>query len=174
MSISCSSSKTGKRAFNTRATRRSFWHSKAKYRACSCIWWPRIDQDIKKVVKGYAKCQENKNLPAEALLHPWPWPLRPWSRLHVNFAGPVNNTMFFILIDACLKWIEAFPMSNITATSTIQRLTTLFAQFGIPDTIVSDNGPTFVSQEFQEYLQRNGIHHNTSAPYHPASKGLAE
>ena len=65
-------------------------------------------------------------------------------------------------------------MSNITATSTIQRLTTLFAQFGIPDTIVSDNGPTFVSQEFREYLQRNGIHHITSAPYHRASNGLAE
>ena len=51
---------------------------------------------------------------------------------------------------------------------------TIFAQFGIPDTVVSDNGPTFVSNEFKSYLQHQGICHVTSTPYHPASNGLAE
>ena len=151
-----------------------FGISKAKSRARLCVWWPGIDKDIEKTVKDCTKCQEHRNSPAEALLHPWPWPSRPWSRLHMDFAGPVNNIMFLIIIDAYSKWIEVFPMSNITATTTIQRLTTLFAQFGIPDTIVSDNGPTFVSHEFESYLQHQGIRHVTSAPYHPASNGLAE
>ena len=151
-----------------------FGISKAKSRARSCIWWPGIDKDIEQTVKDCRKCQENRNAPTETLLHPWPWPSRPWSRLHIDFAGPIYNTMFLVIIDAHSKWIEVFPMSNITATSTVQRLKILFAQFGIPDTIVSDNGPTFVSAEFESYLQQQGIHHFTSAPYHPASNGLAE
>ena len=40
--------------------------------------------------------------------------------------------------------------------------------------MVTDNGPTFVSAEFEQFLRKNGIRHKTSAPYHPTSNGLAE
>jgi transposase InsO family protein len=56
----------------------------------------------------------------------------------------------------------------------IDELRTAFAKFGLPETIVTDNGSGFTSQEFETFLKRNGIKHTTSAPYHPASNGLAE
>ncbi len=40
--------------------------------------------------------------------------------------------------------------------------------------MVTDNGPSFVSAEFEQFLQKNGIRHKTSAPYHPETNGLAE
>jgi len=50
----------------------------------------------------------------------------------------------------------------------------LFAQFGVPEVLVTDNGSCFVSSEFENFLLKNGIKHITSAPYHPATNGLAE
>ena len=82
--------------------------------------------------------------------------------------------MFFILIDSHSIWIEVHPMSSITASATIQCVHNIFAQFGIPENVVSDNAPTFTSMEFKQFLQRNGERHRTSPPYHPTSNGLAE
>ena len=82
--------------------------------------------------------------------------------------------MYLVVIDAHSKWLEVHTMSSITAQATIQHLRQIFAQFGLPEHVVSDNGPTFTSAEFKEFLQRNGVKHTTSAPYHPASNGLAE
>lgn len=49
-----------------------------------------------------------------------------------------------------------------------------FATHGIPEQVVTDNGPQFVAEEFEIFVKRNGIKHVKSAPYHPASNGLAE
>ena len=76
--------------------------------------------------------------------------------------------------DAHSKWIEADIVDNATSTGTIRKLRQMFATHGIPETIVSDNGSVFTSKEFQQFVQLNGIKHVTTAPYHPASNGLAE
>ncbi|XP_014217296.1 uncharacterized protein LOC106645854, partial [Copidosoma floridanum] len=47
-------------------------------------------------------------------------------------------------------------------------------RFGLPDHIVSDNGPQFRSLEFREFLKRNGVKQSFSPPYHPATNGAAE
>ena len=82
--------------------------------------------------------------------------------------------MLLVVIDAHSKWIEAIPLSTATAFTTIQQLRKLFSQFGIPDTIASDNGSQFTATEFQDFCRVNGIHHFKVAPYHPSSNGLAE
>ena len=55
----------------------------------------------------------------------------------------------------------------------MEHLHTLFAQFGVPETVVSDNGLCFVSEEFSTLLLGNGVKHITSAPYHPATNERA-
>ena len=86
----------------------------------------------------------------------------------------MDNLTFFVIIDAHSKWIEVFKMNSTTATATIQVLRTVFACFGIPESIVSDNGPQFTSSEFTEFCHLNGIRHVCVPPYHPSSNSLAE
>jgi len=148
--------------------------SRMKALARTIIWWPQIDADIEQMVKSCNECQLTRPAPPVAPLQPLPWPSRPWSRLHIDFAGPFQNHMFLVVIDACSKWIEVFPMNTSTSLATIRHLRTLFSQFGIPDTIVTDNGTCFTSSEFEDFALQNGIKHWKSAPYHPSSNGLAE
>ena len=65
-------------------------------------------------------------------------------------------------------------MQTTASTATIHELRPLFASYGLPEQLVSDNGPQFVSDEFQVFLKSNQVKHIRSAPYHPSSNGLAE
>ena len=82
--------------------------------------------------------------------------------------------MYLVAVDAHSKWLEVLIMPSITSTQTIQKLRTIFATHGLPKKVVTDNGPSFVSQEFKRFMSENGIVHVTSAPYHPSTNGLAE
>ena len=99
---------------------------------------------------------------------------RPWARLHLDFAGPFQGKTILVLIDTHSMWIEAICTPSTSSSAVIDELRTLFAKFGLPETIVTDNGTGFTSQEFKAYLKNNGVKHVTSSPYHPASNGLAE
>ncbi|XP_051160430.1 uncharacterized protein K02A2.6-like [Leptopilina boulardi] len=82
--------------------------------------------------------------------------------------------MYLLTIDAYSRWPEVMEMSRIDSKSTISKLREIFARFGIPKVIFSDNGKQFTSEEFQTFCKINGIIHRTSAPYHPSTNGLAE
>ena len=137
------------------------------------VWWPGISADIEKSVRLCHDCQQVQSSPPLAPLHLWKWPTRPWARLHLDFAGPFQGKNILIAVDAHSKWIEAV-CTPTTSSCVIEELRSLFARFGLPEMVVTDNGTCFVSSEFEQFLRSNGVKHTTSAPYHPASNGLAE
>ena len=147
---------------------------KMKSLARSYLWWPGLDQEIEALVKGCPSCQQDKPSPPVAPLQPWIWPSKPWDRIHVDFAGPFQDKMFFVAVDAHSKWPEVYEVSNTTAEGTVRILRHIFASHGIPHQLVSDNGPQFVAQVFTDFLKQNGVKHIRCSPYHPSSNGLAE
>ena len=92
----------------------------------------------------------------------------------IDFPGPLEGKFILIIIDTHSKWIEAVATSSTSSKAVIEHLRTPFAQFSILESIVTDNGTGFVSEEFQSFLKTNGVRHTTSPPYHPSSNGLAE
>ena len=148
--------------------------SRMKALARNIVWWPGLDAMVENMIKNCSECQQVEPLPASEPLQLWSWPSRPWTRLHIDYAGPMDGRMFLVVVDSHSKWLEVIPMKTATAKTTVQRLRTLFSKFGVPESIVSDNGPQFAAAEFQDFCKLNGIRHMLIAPYHPASNGLAE
>ena len=147
---------------------------KMKAVARSFVWWPQIDQHIQDNAKRCGTCQVVQNQPSQTLLHPWIPASKPMERIHVDFAGPFEGLTYMVVVDAYSKWPEVFIMSSITSERTIDTLRTMFARYGLPQIIVTDNGSQFTSAEFQEFVHKNGITHKCSAPYHPSTNGQAE
>ena len=147
---------------------------KMKGVARSYIWWPNMDKKIEELASKCASCEGVKKVPSKAPIHPWMYPTKCWQRVHIDFAGPFQDKMFLVAVDAYSKWPEVKIMKTTTSSATIEQLEEIFSRNGIPDQVHTDNGPQFTSEEFTEFMKRNGILHTKSAPFHPASNGLAE
>ena len=78
------------------------------------------------------------------------------------------------VVNAHSKWLGVFPKISATSFATIQHLRQLFAQFGVPETIVTINSTQFTAGEFKQFCTRKVIHHVLVTPYHPSSNRLAE
>lgn len=99
--------------------------SKMKMLARSYCYWKGIDQDIEKTARKCKACHltQNEN---PTMYHPWIFPSSSWQRLHIDFAGPLQNKYFLLIVDAYSKWLEVFPMKKITTPKTIQKLREVF------------------------------------------------
>jgi hypothetical protein len=148
--------------------------TRMKNLARSYIWWPGIDKAIENAVTNCNICQMHQSAPAQAPIHPWECPRPPWIRVHIDHAGPFMGKQFLLLIDAYSKWLEVYTVSSISATITVDTLCHIFATHGLPEQIVSDNGSGFASNEFRKFVERNGIDHIRTSPYHPRSNGFVE
>ena len=135
--------------------------SRMKGIARSYAWWPKMDHEIETTVQQCMQCQQSRNLPSEAPLQPWEWPEKPWSRIHLDYAGPFMGKIFLVIIDAHYKWIDVHPTNFATSSITIEKLQVTFASQGLPETVVTDNGTNFCSEEFEAFLKQNGIHIKT-------------
>ncbi|KAL6742231.1 hypothetical protein ANCDUO_23293 [Ancylostoma duodenale] len=116
-----------------------------------------ITKDIENFVRGRRSCQEATKSPVKMELHSWKIEGEPWSRIHVDFAGPVDGKTYLVVVDSYSKWPEIIEMTTASSTATIRQLTRLFAQFGNPYTLVSDNGTQFTSKEFADFCATNSI-----------------
>lgn len=147
---------------------------KMKALAKNYFWWPNIGLDVEAITQNCNGCIQVRNKPAIKPLHNWEWSSEPWQRIHADFAGPFMGFMWLIVIDSHSKWPEVVRMYKTTSTATINALRSMFARFGLPEHLVTDNGPQWTSNEFALFCKNNNIRHIFTAPYHPASNGLAE
>ncbi|CAH8529728.1 unnamed protein product [Dicrocoelium dendriticum] len=148
--------------------------SRMKALARSFVYWPQMDAEIEQFCQSCESCQQAAKAPPRCSWHPWPESEKPWQRIHLDYAGPINGQSYLIFVDSYTKWPDVIPMQNPTAQHTINELNKLFQYFGTPEMLVTDNGAQFTSTLFREFCMQNGIQHKFSPPYHPQSNGQAE
>jgi len=98
----------------------------------------------------------------------------PATNSFIDFAGPYLTSMFLVVVDAHPRLLEVEKMSSTTSEKTIETLQMLLARYGVPAQLIRDNGSQLKLEEFEQFLERNGIKHITSTPYHPAANDLVE
>ena len=129
------------------------------------VYWLNMDKQLEDLTRICAKCQLAAKLPCKSKLSSWPVPDSPWSCLHIDFVGPTNGQSFLIVVDAYSKWPEIFPMSHVTSEETISQIQKIFSRFGLPETLVSDNGTAFSSVKFplsaNKMVSTTFVHHHS-------------
>ena len=99
--------------------------------------------------------------------------MRPWAKLAVDLCAFQGRTLL-VVVDYFSNYLEVESLTSVTSRSVIRVLSSLFARHGIPDVLVSDNGPQFASAEFASFTKKWSFQRVTSSPHYAQSNGKAE
>ena len=137
------------------------------------MFWPNMQSQIEDMVSGCSTCSEfRKSNPKEPMIS-HELPERPWQTVAADLFQ-IENEQYLVVVDYHSRYFELERLSSLTSSAIISKMKGMFARFGIPEKVVSDNGPQFDAEEFACFAQDWDFHHVTSSPNYPQSNGLVE
>ena len=130
------------------------------------VWWPGIAQEGETMIKACLPCQSVAGKSTAEPLRPTMMPDRPWQDVHIDLCGPFpSGESLLVCEDACTRWPEVAILRSTTSAAIIGCLRKIFAVHGLPGKGVTDNGANLASEEFENFLETQGIQHRKVTPY---------
>ena len=142
-------------------------------RARDAVYWPGMYHEIKQLADTCDSCQIRKPANQKEKLQQHEEGNKPWMKVGIDFFE-IREHNYIVIVDYFSTYIEVEYLKSTTSTQTINTLKKTFARWGIPQELVSDNGPQLVSGEFKDFLKSWGITHKPSDPLYPKGNGKAE
>ena len=103
---------------------------------------------------------------------------RPWQMVAVDILEvPLSfnkNRYLLVIQDYFIKWVNAIPLPNQKADRITKELVKVFATYGMPDILHSDQGCNFESSILHQTLEAFGIKKSQTTAYHPQGDGMVE
>ena len=146
--------------------------TKCRARARETVWWPGLSTAIASMVSRCSSCAKSSAERKEPLL-PSALPDRPWERVGSDLFE-YSNRHYLLVVDYYSRWIELRKLDSTTSSAVVSAMKSIFATHGIPDLLMSDNGPQYASQAFRTFVNTYGFTHSTSSPRYPQANGEAE
>jgi hypothetical protein len=124
------------------------------------FYWPTAVADASEIVRTCEGCQfyaRKSNLPAHVLQTiPITWPFAVWG---LDIVGPLRKapggyTHLLVAIDKFSKWVEVRPITNLRAEQAVTFFTDIVYHFGVPNSIITDNGSQFTGRKFLEFCDK--------------------
>ena len=119
--------------------------------------------ELKEYVAKCDVCMANRASPGKEPLQQHEFVARPWSKVGADLCDHQGRTLL-VVSDYYSNYIEVEKVSNVTTSGVTKALKALYARYGVPDTLVTDNGPQFASAEFAMFAKTWGFEHITSTP----------
>ena len=157
-------------------------NKKTLARILKIFWWPKIQTQTKKWTGSCDICQRTVNVgsvPRAPLLISKLAEF-PFQHICIDIVGEIHppssegHRYIFTIIDLATRTPEAFALKKIDTKTICQALEQLFFRVGAPDRLTSDNGPQFVSREFEDFLKVFHIQHIKASYFHPQANGVLE
>jgi hypothetical protein len=142
--------------------------------------WPKMRQGVQKYIKQCPCCQKMSQLKLPIHTHPFKLgQVRPMEEIHmdtlsIGVPDEQGNEHILVVIDACSRWIELYPIPDIGAETAARRLVEHFMRYGQPYIVRSDRGTQFCNDLRAALFNRAGIEHVTTTPYSHEENGLVE
>ena len=133
---------------------------KCRERAKQAVWWPGISKQLEKLVSECPNCIKFQVLRVEPLI-PSPLPNLPWQKIGTNLFE-WDKTTYLLIIDYYSYWIEIAKLTGLSANSVINHTKSIFARYGIPEAVISENGPQFSSEAYAQFTREYGFKHGTT------------
>lgn len=147
--------------------------TKCRERARMSVWWPGLERQIQELVTKCPECMKNRPTQRKEPLITTRLPQRPWQQIGADICE-YEKENYLIVIDYFSRYLEIAHLPDMTSGTTCARLKNIFARWGCPDELHTDNGRQFSSKEFQSFSVAYDFKHVTSSPYYPQSNGEAE
>uniref|UniRef100_A0A1X7U952 Reverse transcriptase n=1 Tax=Amphimedon queenslandica TaxID=400682 RepID=A0A1X7U952_AMPQE len=143
------------------------------------FYWPTLFKDVRLYCEACKDCQLHANHKRKAPMIPLPIIGEPFKRIAMDIVGLLprtsrGNRFILVINDYATRYPEAFPLRNITAKKVAEVLIELFARYGIPEEILTDQGSNFTSSLLGELYHLMGVKAIKTSPYHPQTDGLVE
>ena len=136
------------------------------------VYWPRLQDDISDLILQCKECQiygkKRHRLPEQQISV-----TKPMEMWGINLMQHKGGHMI-VATDYFWGYILVDGLQAETAESIISSLNWNFRRFGLTESIITDNGPCFRSQQFHNFCQSLEIEHITSSPYYPEGNGHVE
>jgi len=137
-------------------------------------FWLTMEADCQDFVRKCIPCQKHGNLIHQkqehlhSILSPWPFANSGMDILGPFSPGKGQVKILIVAVDYFTKWIEAKPLATITAQQVQQFVwKDIICWYGVPHTIITDNGRQFIYKELVKFYTDLGIKHVTSSVEHP-------
>ena len=147
--------------------------AKTKRLARESIYWPGMNAEIDNVVSSCEICQTNSNANTREKLQSHPIPSRPWQQIGTDLFE-WKGKPHLIIVDYYSRYPEVAELRDTKARTVIAKTKSIFSRHGIPDNVISDNGPQYSSDEYRQFSQDYDFQHTTISPRYPQSGGLHE
>ena len=144
-----------------------------KRRAREAVYWPTMTKDIQDHVEKCQSCNEAKPQQQKEPLISHSVPTRPWQYIATDIFE-LDGQTYLLTSYAYSGWFEIDNLPNSKATTVIKKMKMHISRYGIPDKLMSDNGPQYDNHHFRKFTAEYGIQHKTSSPRYPQSNGYAE